>query len=371
MNTAVQTPLDVEQASKHAAIGALRFWPHRADGRVASTRIRCLQVIDSLRRLGADAALYSAGETPSILVLAKRYDAPTLECAQALRERAGTRLVLDLCDNHLHGDGGSAEWHERAHQLRRACAAVDLVVAATPQLADVVRQHIGITARVTVMADALDLGAASQDRQALDALHAARLALFTARFRVGAGRRLLWFGNHGASYAGSGMEDLGRIAYALAAHHRQQPLSLVVVSNRWRKLRELRRGWTWPTLYLPWSGANFGGALAHTDIALIPAQRNAFTVCKTNNRLATAFMNGLAVAADSLPSYEEFRDLAVLDDWEAGLGMLMASAEQRQRCVAAARQRLREGYAIEVIARQWLGLADQLRRGMPARTLAP
>jgi hypothetical protein len=349
------------------SIGALRFWPHQADRRVASTRIRCLQVIEGLRRFGADVAVYATGETPSILVLAKRYDAQTLEHAQALRERAGTRLVLDLCDNHLHGDGGSAEWQARAHQLRRACATVDLIVTATPQLADVVRQEIGAAAEVRAMADALDLGAAADhDRHALDALHAARLRMFSMRCRIAAGRRLLWFGNHGASYQGSGMEDLGRIADALAAHHKQERLSLVVVSNRWRKLRELSRGWAWPTLYVPWSGANFGRALRQCDIALIPAQRNAFTVCKTNNRMATAFINGLAVAADSLPSYEEFRDLAVLDDWKNGLGMLMASVEQRQQRVVAAQQRLRDGYAIEVIARRWLDLARQLRRAMAA-----
>jgi hypothetical protein len=372
MSAKVQSTGDPAPAGTSLSAGALRFWPHQADWRVASTRIRCFQVIDGLRRSGADAAVYSPGETPAVLVLVKRYDAQTLERAQALRQQSGTRLVLDLCDNHLHGEGGTAQWLVRADQLRRACAAVDLVVAATPQLADVVRQAIDDATPVVVVGDALDLGAAqTRDRHALDGLHAARLRVFDARLRVAAGRRLLWFGNHGASYAGSGMEDIGRIADALAAHHRQQPLSLVVVSNCWRKLRELRRGWTWPTLYLPWSGANFGCALRHTDIALIPVQRNAFTVCKTNNRLATAFINGLAVAADGLPSYEEFRDLAVLDDWEGGLAMLMASAAQRQQRVTAASQRLRDAYAIDVIARRWLDLTNQLRRDLPAPPLSP
>jgi hypothetical protein len=345
-----------------AAAGSVRFWPHSAERRVASTRIRCLQVIEGLRQAGADAALYVPGEQPAVLVLAKRYDAQTLAQATSLRQRAGTRLVLDLCDNHFEDEGGSAQWLARSRQLREACAAVDLVVTATPALADVARRAVGAGPPIEVVADALDAGAAqADDRQAWDGLHALRLRAFLAMHRVAPGRRLLWFGNHGASYTGSGMEDLAGIANALDTHHRRSPIALLVVSNRWRKWRELSRDWGWPALYLPWSGANFARALESSDIALIPVQRNPFTLCKSNNRVATAFMHGLAVAAGSLPSYEEFRNLAVLDDWADGLGQLMDSTEQRAQRVAAARQRLRAAYAIEVIAARWLQLLDTLR----------
>lgn len=343
---------------------SVRFWPAKADLRVASTRIRCLQVVDALRRAGVDADLFAPGQVPAVLVLSKHYDEDALRRALALRELQGTRLVLDLCDNHFHTEGGSAAWQARAERLRFACRNVDRVVAASDALADVVRQSCGDGVPVTVLPDALDLGVAdTTDRQGGDALHALRLRLFTTWHRVAPGRRLLWFGNHGASYAGSGLEDLGRIAEALAHHHRASPLTLVVVSNRWGKFRHVRKGWTWPSLYLPWSMANFARALQASDVALIPVQRNAFTLCKTNNRLATAFTQGLAVAADTLPSYEEFRDVAVLDDWGSGLGALMADAVTRGQRVAVARERLTQHYGLEAIARRWAALLGELAAG--------
>lgn len=334
----------------------LRFWPHLAQARIASTRIRCLQVIDGLRAEGVDAALFdAAAPAPRVLVLAKRYDEATLAQALALRAAHGTRLVLDLCDNHFHHEPGHVAWAQRAEGLRRACAEVDLVVAASATLAATVAAEVP-AARVQVVPDSLDrqAGAASAAPTVAERLHAWRWAWFARRHPVAPGRRLLWFGNHGSRNAEGGMADLNRIADALARHHAQAPITLCVVSNRWKTWRRVSRSWAWPSLYLPWSDANFGLALRHHAVALIPAQRNPFTLCKTNNRLATAFLNGLAVAAEGLPSYEEFRDLAVLDDWDAGLADLMARNDARAQRIAAARQRLEERYSLNVISRRWL-----------------
>jgi hypothetical protein len=339
----------------------IAFWPHTADPGVASTRIRCLQVIDGLRREGIDAALSDgSGAAPDLLVLAKRYDADSLQTALAWRERAGTRLVLDLCDNHFYykQDAG-AFWVERAQQLRAAVRAVDHVVAASDVLADVVRAECA-GAAVTTIADALDDGAPQRRARWSERRAVWGLRLFLLRHRVEPGRRLLWFGNHGSPYADGGMQDIGRIADALARHHRAAPLTLTVVSNSREAFDRLRVGWPVPTHYVPWSSPAFNAALRASDIALIPAQRNPFTLCKTNNRLATAFSSGLAVAADGLPAYEEFADLAVLDDWDAGLGRLMRDAAQRQRCVAAARERLQQRYSLALTCHRWIQLFDRL-----------
>lgn len=352
-----------------APAASLAFWPASPERRVASTRIRCLQMIDALRDAGAAAGLYAPGQPPpSVLVLAKRYDDATLDEALRVRRVGGTRLVLDLCDNHFHADHDDPKWRVRADRLRRACAEVDRVVVSTEPLAAVVRAECGAATPLTVIPDGLDLGAADpDDRGRHDALHALRQRAFSAWHRVAVGRRLLWFGNHGFANAGGGLEDLARIAPALSRHHAAAPLALLVVSNRWRSFRAVARGWRFPALYLPWSGANFARALAASDIALIPAQRNPFTVCKTNNRLATASMHGLAVAADALPSYEDFRDLAVLDDWDAGLAGLMGDAADRSRRIAAAQARLQATHAPARIASRWQALAEELC-GLPAQS---
>lgn len=313
-------------------------------------------MVAQLRLQGLDCGLYAAGEpAPAVLVLAKRYDEASLAAAEALRRGQGTRLLLDLCDNHFDTSSSQPQWLARADRLRRACRMVDQVVCASPTLADVVRQHAGAELPVVVVPDAID-SAVQLPAPALgplQRLHALRWRAFAAVHPAAPGRRLLWFGNHGSGHAEGGMVDLQRIAPALATHHARAPLTLTVVSNRWRSFRALRRGWRVPALYLPWSAALFRWALARHQVALVPAQRNPFTLCKTNNRLATAFTAGLAVAADALPAYEELRHCAVLGDWDAGLAALMDSAGLRQRMVAGARELLARGYSAAVIGAAW------------------
>lgn len=337
----------------------VRFWPHAPLDSVASTRIRVLQVINGLRVLGVDAALTNpnedrAGSAVQALVLGKRYDVASMQYALDLRAAYGTRIVLDLCDNHFHADKDESRWQARTKQLRAACLQVDLVVASTAALAEAVHAACGSHARVEVVPDSLDNGMkATSGLRHFSHVHAMRLRLFDFAYRTAPGRRLLWFGNHGFSYAGGGMEDLSRIAPALALHHRRAPLRLVVVSNRWETYRRLARGWSWPSLYLPWSSANFQSALRESDVAVIPVQRNAFTLCKSNNRPASAFMHGLGVAADGLPSYEDLRAFAVLDDWISGLAVLMNNAALRARNVEAAQAYLTQTYSVSQVAARW------------------
>ena len=85
---------------------SVRWWPHTTDERIASFRLRCLRIVEHLAGQGMDAALYRPGDAaPSVLVLSKRYDAGSLEQALQLRRTAGTRVLLDLCDNHFYFEG--------------------------------------------------------------------------------------------------------------------------------------------------------------------------------------------------------------------------------------------------------------------------
>lgn len=357
---------------------AVAFWPHTSNANIASTRIRCLQVVAGLQRLGVDARLLpdkdgpDAHAPPAVLVLAKRYDARSVDRALVLREKAGTRLVLDLCDNHFYFKQALPAWQARAEELRRAAQAMDAVVTASHVLAEVVREQCPQVRAVHVVPDALDLGPMPVHWRWADRWQQLRLWRFFRTHPVAAGRRLLWFGNHGSDYADGGMQDLALISDALHRHHAAQPLSLTVVSNNLAAWQQLAAGWTLPTLYLPWSMAVFRHAQPRHDVAVIPAQLNPFTRCKTNNRLATAFMAGQAVAASRLPAYEPFADLAVLDDWDAGLATLMADAAGRARRVQRARERLHQHHDIDTVCRQWQtvlrALGSAQAPSMPAST---
>lgn len=341
----------------------VRFWPHMPEAHVASTRIRCLQVIDALRGQGADAALYDAAQPPpAVLVLGKRTDAASVAQAQALREAHGVRLVLDLCDNYFWAARPTDRLRERAALLRAAVLAVDCVVCASPRLAEIVQAECPGVRRVEVVDDSLDPLALQTDA----GWRGLQLAAWQWRHRPAPGRRLVWFGQANSEFGEAGIADIGRIAPLLAAAHRQNALTLTVISNRRDIWREHAPRWGFPSLYLPWQAARFGGLLRRHDIALIPVTLNPFTECKTSNRALTAFAAGLAVASDAMPAYARLSQAIVVDDWQQGLATLMDQPAERARRVAAARAVIEACHAPAAIARQWSALLQSLTETVPA-----
>jgi hypothetical protein len=342
----------------------IRWWPHTEDPRVASYRLRCLQIIDALERGRLDVGLYrpDAPRPPDLLVLSKRYDATTLDHVLALRSRTGCRLLLDLCDNHLHVDNAEPRLLARADALRRAIAAADHVVAASEALAQVVRQASPVPVRIAVIADAAEppfepVGLARL-RHGLAELALRGLVARLDRSAIPRPRRLLWFGNHGSAGAEGGMADLQRIRSALELAHAARPLSLSVISNDRAKYEQLTRGWQLPCFYLPWDAHSFSRATRLHGAAVIPVGLNPFTRCKTNNRMATAFLHGLNVVADAIPSYQEFAGCSVLGDWSRGLGPYLGDLARRERDLVAAQELLRERYSLDRIATQWRAVIE-------------
>ncbi|HSB24036.1 MAG TPA: hypothetical protein VLE94_13135 [Burkholderiaceae bacterium] len=339
------------------------FWPHTPDERVASARLRCWHVVRGLRELGVDARIHRPGDAaPRTLVLSKRYDPESLAHADVLRRLRGTRLLLDLCDNHFHNDHPTPLFEERARQLARAVRQVDHLVAASTALVAVIREHVPESPRIDVIGDLVEerLQPPRRWRERMAGRwQLMRLRRALAHSRAANGRRLVWFGNHGSPNVDGGMQDLESIRESLWRHHRDRPLSLTVISNSAEHYSRVSASWPFAHAYLPWSSANFDAALALHDVALIPITPNPFTRCKTANRVATASVHGVAVVADTIPSYEEFRGCIVLDDWGDGLARLMDEPLQRQASVAAARRLLQQRYAPAVICARWRDVLQQ------------
>ena len=347
-----------------SAPAAVAFWPHTTDWQVASARLRCREIVSGLNAAGLATALYRPdGAAPHVLVLSKRYDRESLAHATGLRAAHGTRLVLDLCDNHFHNDHPTPLFIERAQQLAQAVRQVDRVIVASPALADAVRREVPDAPAVDVIGDLVESRLQPPPRwRARIAARWQLLRLRRALRRDGTagGRRLVWFGNHGSPNVDAGMQDLKSIRAALEQHHRTAPLSLTVISNSRERFDALTQGWPWPSHYLPWSSASFDDALALHDVALIPVRLNPFTVCKTANRVATAAVHGLAVAADEIPAYGEFRACVVLNDWQGGLARLMSDAEQRRASVACVHAVLQAQYTPAIVCARWRAVIESL-----------
>ncbi|MED5618596.1 hypothetical protein [Ideonella sp. BN130291] len=336
---------------------AVRWWPHTTDMRIASYRLRCQRIVEHLRGLDMDVGLFRPEDTqvPAVLVLSKRYDPASLERALQCRRSGGTRVLLDLCDNHFHFEGADPALGQRAAVLRHAVASVDTVVVASQALAEAVRSESPGQFRVVVVPDAAE--------PPFDTAHPWRAP--RAQFRLlclrqwlrGTGvprsRRLVWFGNHGSAGTDGGMADLQRIQEAMHQAHRQAAVSLTVISNDEAKFRRITAGWEFPRAYLPWHADSFSPALRLHGACVIPVGLNPFTRCKTNNRVATALLHGLNVMATRIPSYDEFAHCTVLDDWAYGLGGYLHDTERRAKDVQAGQSLLAAHYSLDAIASRW------------------
>lgn len=306
----------------------VHFWPHTLDSNTASYRLRCLRVIEGLRSCGVDVRLYKNGDAPEKLVMSKRYDPLTIQQALKIKNKYGTKLYLDICDNHFFYKKLEPKAFRRAEHLRAAIKAVDLVIASSEYLAGIIRDEIGNGIPIVVIGDLVDF---PHEPSLLEKLkHPISYFQFKAlefsldKLDTSKLNRLVWFGNHGGRYADSGMNDLETIQPYLEDIHEKTPISLTIISNSWRKYKRLTVDWAFPTFYLPWSKEFFSSALFLHSIAVIPIQKNPFTMAKTCNRVETGLVHGLGVIADQIPSYNEYKSNIYLGDWEKGLSELMS-----------------------------------------------
>lgn len=331
------------------------WWPNKASKTVASYRVRCLQIIEELNRRGVNAGLYQPGDNPpKALVLSKRYDADSMAHVTELRTKHGTRIALDLCDNHFTIPGQDPKWIARAETLKQAVAAVDLVTSSTETMGEII-QGACPEAKIVVIGEAVEQPRTPDlVERAVDPR--AELTLWTLRQRLAQEpqrRRLVWHGNHGAEYAHGGMVDLNRIHPLLEALDREIPLQLTIISNSEEKYRQVTRDWRIRTHYMRWRPTTFSRALWLHDVCVLPITDNEFTRCKTNNRVASSLLHDVAVVADSIPAYEPFAEAIVLNDWERGLRLFLNDRAEAERRIAIGKDILNRDWALPKITDQW------------------
>jgi hypothetical protein len=325
---------------------------------VASVRIRCLNPLSELRARGFAVELFDRTRTSTyrVVVYSKLYDEATLREAMELKAN-GTIIVFDLCDNHFYNPYSLQPLLKAREQLLRMMALADYVVTSTESLAEVVRSVKRDLQSIVVIGDAVETEIPHEFTpwwlRWWHVRHLARLHTVIKAEQAQGRTSLVWFGIHGGPNAPYGMMDLLNIRSCLERLNREFPLTLTVISNSWNKYLKVMRGWNIRTRYMPWSANTFLSALQAHAIAVIPISLNPFTRCKTNNRLVTAVQARLAVVADSIPSYEEFRSVTRLDCWESGLREYISTPDLRRRDVLIAQSMISEKWSLQKIADQW------------------
>jgi hypothetical protein len=334
---------------------------------VASVRIRCLNPLAELRGQGYPVELFDRrhADLYAAVVYSKVYDDASYQEAVWLKSR-GVRLAFDLCDNHFFDAQGDRAAEPRRRRLLRMMTVADQLVTSTEALADVIRTELGDGRPIMVIGDGVETSIAvpraSAWRVWLRSLALRRLLTTLAREQAGGRTALVWFGSHGGPTATGGMADLRTIRAVLEDIDARHNVSLTVISNSWRTYRRTLRGWRIPTRYFAWHPETFLPALAAHTIAVIPISVDPFSVCKTNNRLATALQAGVGVVADAIPSYEPFRGACYLNDWPTGLETYLSNPVTRAQHIAEGRRIIARDWTSARMAERWRALFDGLRR---------
>ena len=331
------------------------------DPTMASVRLRVLQPVEALRARGYDARVLTEDhpQTGSI-IFSKSSSAQALALAQEAAER-GQPIVYDICDNVFEKPSKDEKDEARKERVRRMMDLAAVVTCSTPELADLLAKQVpAIRGKTEIVPDALeDIGQYSASSSLVERARLWRLRRFLRR-NSGA-LHLVWFGKCKKGYAG--IEHLDPVVSLLERLPLPRPVTLTVISNRRKIYRRSASGWRIPKFYLPWSLATFETALRLHDVAIIPVDRNSYTLGKTVNRPATALMAGLGVIADPIPAYEELRPYLYLGDWEKGLTDYSRSMPKEDARIAAGQAHLLRHYAPDVVTDRWAALIDRLLPG--------
>jgi hypothetical protein len=314
--------------------------PKFNDPKVASVRFRCLTPLGCLQTEKYPIEIFNDERTYDAVIFSKLYGRKDQALARDLRNQ-GCVTLLDLSDNHFYNPRNLPLYVDAARDLRLMAELVDQVVCCGSYLADVVSREARLAQPPLIVGDAVEAFE-------LPARDPTDSALF----------RILWFGSHGSPNATAGMEDLRRIRQHLSAAARQRACELVVVSNKRETFENLRAKLDLPSRYRDWDERAFAEELAQADLVVVPVTANDFTLCKSNNRVATALWHGVPVLADRIPAYDELENFAVLDDWDAGFGAALAGDRALTERTEAGRDYVRAHFNGPVIARAWRGAIE-------------
>jgi hypothetical protein len=308
--------------------------------------------LEGLRARGVPVELYSPGREKNYaaLIFSKLYDPASQQLAKRLKQN-GTRIVLDVCDNHFYNPFGLREYARAAEDLRHMTALADVIICSTQKLAEEFCRHTGLLRQPIVIGDPIEVLPETLER--VSPVKRMLASLFRGRSVRQSVPTLLWFGSHGSPNAPCGMLDILNVADLLRRLHQAHPFELLVVSNNRKKYDTYIAPLPFDTRYAAWERRSFPKILRDSAAVIIPINRNPFTVCKTNNRLVMALHHGVPVIADGIPSYEEFRCFSFLDRWEEGLRDVLDDVGQGKRMAEEGRSYVTRHCMPEAIVTVW------------------
>lgn len=167
-------------------------------------------------------------------------------------------------------------------------------------------------------------------------------------------KKVVWFGNYGASHSNFGIFSLKPTLKSLRAVNPEIPLELVVISNSEPIYRALVHNCGFPTRYVPWSATAVYSELASADAALLTTGDDNFCDIKSSSRVLQAFAAGVPVITAKGPAITEFDEAIAIGRMQDALRSCLGPG--RGRFVPpklAAAQRVLTRYTPERIGKIW------------------
>jgi glycosyltransferase involved in cell wall biosynthesis len=190
---------------------------------------------------------------------------------------------------------------------------------------------------------------------------------------VGLGpKRVVWFGNYGASHSNFGIFTVKPFLKALKAVNENIPLELIIVSNSESVFRALVYDCGFSTRYVPWSAQAVYSELVVADAALLTTGDDEFCAIKSSNRVLQALAMNVPVITSKGASIAEFEDAIFSGRLEDSLRLCLGPA--RARVVPARMEtarRVLERYTPERLSGIWASLLktaiEKRREGQRAK----
>lgn len=170
-------------------------------------------------------------------------------------------------------------------------------------------------------------------------------------------KRIVWFGNYGASHSNFGLYTLRPALKSMAAVNEEIPLELIVVSNSEPVFRALVHGCGFPTRYVPWSAPAVYAELEAADAALLTTGDDDFSVIKSSTRVLQAFAAGVPVIASKGAAVAEFDEAITIGRMKDALASVLGPGKHRYVPARLAEaRRILTRYTPESIGKLWAGV---------------
>jgi hypothetical protein len=265
-------------------------------------------------------------ENYDVLVVSKTETELDLEVVRRAKER-GIITLLDVCDNHFESE-------KHGHRFIALAEMVDQVVASTPKMAEIIKQHTGRDALVV--------------NDAVEGMKQWPVFQPTDTYK------LMWYGHK------SNITSLTDFVPELIPLSDEIPIELNIVTAGLPEIEQDLEKWKsvlgerFRVRYSAWAFDKMPQYFRECDAVIIPSSKNDRKSVKSPNRLFEAVWAGKFTVAHPIPSYEAFSPYTwVGENLVEGLKWGLAHSNEVPVALHEGQTYIEKHFSLDEITLQW------------------